>query len=58
MENIESVIDDVNAALAVACRLRLREARQTSVVDAAEFVRLSTERRAYAARCVNAAEPF
>ena len=37
MQKIESVIDEVHAALAVGRRLGLREARQSGVVDAAEF---------------------
>ena len=37
MQEIESVIDEMHAALAVGRRLRLREARQSGVVDAAEF---------------------
>jgi hypothetical protein len=36
MQEIESVIDKLHRALAVGGRLCLREARQSSVVDAAE----------------------
>ena len=37
MQEIEGVIDEPHLALAVGRRLRLREARQSGVVDAAEF---------------------
>ena len=37
MENIESIIDDMNAALAIARRLSLGKARRSRIVDAAEF---------------------
>jgi len=37
MQEIESVIDEQRGALAIGRRLRLGEARQTSVVDATEF---------------------
>jgi hypothetical protein len=36
-QEIESVIDEPRGALAIGRRLRLGEARQTSVVDATEF---------------------
>jgi hypothetical protein len=34
MQDVETVVDDMNAALAVACGLGLGEARQAVVVDA------------------------
>ena len=37
MQKIEGVVDEPNLALAVGSRLRVREARQSGVVDAAEF---------------------
>jgi hypothetical protein len=37
MQEIEGVIDDVNAALAVGGRLSAGEARQSGIVDPAEF---------------------
>jgi hypothetical protein len=37
MQQVEGIIDEMHAALAVRRRLRMGEARQTSVVNAAEF---------------------
>ena len=37
MQEIERVIDEVHATLAVGCGLGLGEARQSGVIDAAEF---------------------
>jgi hypothetical protein len=37
MQQVEGIIDEMHAALAVRRCLRMRKARQSSIVDAAEF---------------------